>query len=93
MKPHEILGQLTEGTVLEGPNWPEPVKVLMGKARGTSIEVQAVGLNTKRLWNKLLKVEDFDGSGRRSGPEARFAKGSILATYRKRHEITRQQGR
>ncbi len=54
-----ILGQLYEGTVLEGPHWTEPVKVLTVKARGTRIEVQAVGLNTNRLWNKLLNAEDF----------------------------------
>jgi hypothetical protein len=58
----EILAQLTEGTVLEGPHWTEPVKVLTAKGRGSRVEVQAVGLHTKRLWNKLLKAEDFDGA-------------------------------
>jgi len=57
-----ILSQLSEGTVLEGPHWTEPVKVLTAKARGSRIEVQAVGLNTKRLWNKLLNAADFDGA-------------------------------
>ena len=60
--PDNILNQLTEGTILEGPHWTEPVKVLTAKARGSRIEVQAVGLNTKRLWNKLLNAEEFDGS-------------------------------
>jgi len=59
--PDHILSQLTEGTILEGPQWTEPVRVLTAKARGTRIEVQAVGVNTKRLWTKLLKGEDFDG--------------------------------
>jgi hypothetical protein len=36
--------------------------VLAVKARGAPVEVQAVGLHTKRLWNKLLKAEDFDGT-------------------------------
>lgn len=54
-----ILGQLPEGTILEGPHWTEPVKVLTVKARGSRIEVQAVGLNTKRLWTKLLDAQDF----------------------------------
>lgn len=58
----EILKKLSGGTTLEGPHWTEPVKVLAAKARGTRIEVQAVGLHTKRLWNKLLKAEDFDGA-------------------------------
>ena len=62
MTASQILEQLTEGTILEGPHWTEPVKVLTAKARGTRIEVQAVGLHTERLWNKLLTTEDFDGT-------------------------------
>src|SRR6516225_9635338 len=60
MKPEQVLLQLSEGTVLEGPHWTEPVKVLTAKARGSRIEVQAVGTHTKRLWTKLLKPEEFD---------------------------------
>jgi len=55
----DLLSQLSEGTVLEGPHWTEPVKVLTAKARGTRIEVRAVGLHTEKLWTKLLKDEDF----------------------------------
>ena len=58
----EILRQLTEGAGLTGPHWTEPVKVLTAKARGNRIEVQAVGIHTKRLWTKLLKPEEFDGT-------------------------------
>ena len=58
----EILQQLAVGATLEGPHWTEPVKVLAVKGRGARVEVQAVGLHTKRLWNKLLKAEDFDGA-------------------------------
>jgi SNF2 family DNA or RNA helicase len=61
MNTAEILNNLTEGTVLEGPHWTEPVRVLTAKARGNRIEVQAVGTHTKRLWTKLLKPEEFDG--------------------------------
>ena len=62
MTADEILAQLTEGTVLEGPYWAEPVKVLTAKTRGNRIEVRAVGLHTERLWNKLLTADDFDGA-------------------------------
>src|SRR5215472_17248184 len=62
MKPEQVLQQLGEGTVLEGPHWTEPVKILTAKARGSRIEVQAVGTQTKRLWTKLLKPEDFNGA-------------------------------
>ena len=61
MTTNNILNQLTEGTVLEGPHWTEPVRVLTAKARGSRIEVQAVGMHTKRLWTKLLKSEEFNG--------------------------------
>ncbi len=60
MNAETILSQLAEGTLLEGPHWTEPVRVLTVKARGNRIEVQAVGVNTKRLWTKLLKAEDFN---------------------------------
>jgi len=62
MQPDEILAHLTEGAVLEGPYWTEPVRVLTAKHRGSRIEVQAVGTHTKRLWTKLLKPEEFDGA-------------------------------
>ena len=54
-----LIAQLGEGTVLEGPHWTEPVKVLAAKLRGTRVEIQAVGVHTKRLWNKLLTGDDF----------------------------------
>lgn len=62
MNPEEVLRQLVEGTTLEGPHWTEPVRVLTAKARGSRIEVQAVGLTSRRLWTKLLKADDFNGS-------------------------------
>src|ERR1700677_4819437 len=62
MNAEAILRQLEQGATLEGPHWTEPVRVLTAKARGTKIEVQAVGLRTKRLWTKLLKAEAFDGT-------------------------------
>ena len=42
----QVLMQFTEGTVLEGPHWTEPVKMPTAKARSGRIEVQAVGLHT-----------------------------------------------
>jgi superfamily II DNA or RNA helicase len=59
MSIEHLMGQLTEGVVLDGPHWTEPVKVLTAKLRATRVEVQAVGLHTKRLWTKLLKEDDF----------------------------------
>jgi superfamily II DNA or RNA helicase len=62
MATDNILHHLTEGTILEGAHWTEPVKILTAKARGSRIEVQAVGMHTKRLWTKLLKPEEFDSA-------------------------------
>jgi hypothetical protein len=59
MNVEQIAADLGGGTILEGPHWTEPVKVLTAKARGSRIEVQAVGTHTKRLWTKLLKPEEF----------------------------------
>lgn len=58
----DVSSKLTAGTVLEGPHWTEPVKVLTAKARGSRIEVQAVGTLTRKLWAKLLKPDEFDGA-------------------------------
>jgi len=62
MTTDNLLNHLTEGTILDGPHWTEPVKILTAKARGSRIEVQAVGTHTKRLWTKLLKPEEFNGA-------------------------------
>ncbi len=62
MTAEQVLRQLEQGATLEGPHWTEPVRVLTAKARGSRIEVQAVGLRTRRLWTKLLKADDFDGA-------------------------------
>ncbi|MCH8854477.1 MAG: hypothetical protein IID41_17770, partial [Planctomycetes bacterium] len=50
----EIAAALSEGTVLEGPFFAEPVRVLTAKARGERIEIIAEGVNTKQTWKKLL---------------------------------------
>lgn len=57
-----IAEKLVEGTILEGPHFGEPVRVLLAKARGDRVEIVAEGVNTKQTWKKLLKVEDFESS-------------------------------
>jgi len=58
----QIVQQLDEGTVLEGPFFGEPVRVLLAKARGDRVEIVAEGVNTKQTWKKLLKAEDFESA-------------------------------
>ncbi len=62
MQAEEIVRQLDEGTILEGPHFGEPVRVLLAKARGGRVEIVAEGVNTKQTWKKLLKVEEFESS-------------------------------
>ena len=52
----EIAAALSEGTVLEGPFFAEPVRVLTAKARGERIEIIAEGVNTNKTRKKLLKL-------------------------------------
>ncbi len=62
MQADRIVQQLSEGTILEGPYFGEPVRVLLAKARGTRVEIVAEGVNSKTTWKKLLKVEDFESA-------------------------------
>ena len=62
MRAEEIVRQLDGGTILEGPHFGEPVRVLLAKARGGRVEIVAEGVNTKQTWKKLFKVEDFDSA-------------------------------
>ncbi|HWE00892.1 MAG TPA: helicase-related protein [Tepidisphaeraceae bacterium] len=61
MNATELVSHLSQGTVLEGPHWPEPVRVLTVKVRGNRLDVQAVGIHSKKLWSKLVNAEDFSG--------------------------------
>src|SRR5260370_748960 len=103
MVPGDILRQLSDGAILEGPHWTEPVRVLTARGRGAKVEVQAVGLRTKRLWTKLLKPEEFDGTIRVSQPHrlvaARVARQiqrelyCYQPRYGQRHLRTQRLGR
>jgi len=62
MDANQIATNLTEGTILEGPFFGEPVRVLLAKARGDRLEIVAEGVNSKQTWKKLIKVEDFESS-------------------------------
>jgi hypothetical protein len=41
MTADNLLNHLTEGTILDGPHWTEPVKILTAKARGSRIRLAA----------------------------------------------------
>jgi len=38
-----------EGAILDGPHWPEAVRVLSVKIRSNRLEIHAIGINTRVL--------------------------------------------
>ena len=47
---------ITEGTILEGPYWQEPVGVLSAKVRANRIEVDAIGVLSRQHSAKLIAL-------------------------------------
>ncbi|MEM3697682.1 MAG: helicase-related protein [Candidatus Bathyarchaeia archaeon] len=63
-------------SILEGPFWPERVKVISSKAIGSNLEIRAIGLKTQRFYSNIftegdlskvrqieVKRKDFSGEG------------------------------
>lgn len=89
----ETTALLTEGTILEGPHWTQPVRVLTAKRRGSRIEVQADATEPTVLW--LLKCGVEEGRGHMIG-ERLFAihgrkKGSSAEFVGKSHREKRTE--
>lgn len=55
----EMTKSIEGGSILEGPFWTEPIKVVSCKQIGTSIEVYGVGLNTGQFYPRILTVNDL----------------------------------
>jgi hypothetical protein len=64
---------LVEGAILEGPHWPEPVRVLSVKQRAKRLEIHAIGLHSHQHTAKLISVEDFERTVKVSPPSERAA--------------------
>jgi superfamily II DNA or RNA helicase len=64
---------IVEGTILEGPYWQEPVRVLSTKARANRIEINAIGVSSHQHSAKLIAIEDFRKNVRISLPSERAA--------------------
>jgi len=52
--------KLEQGDIIEGPFWPERIKVISSREVGTSIEIYGVGLNTGRFYSCILTSSDLD---------------------------------
>ena len=51
---------LKEGNIIEGPFWPERIKVISCKKVGTSVEICGVGLDTGYFYPRILTRADLD---------------------------------
>ncbi|MEM2100488.1 MAG: DUF3883 domain-containing protein [Thermoproteota archaeon] len=51
-----------EGTILEGPFWPERVKIISSRRTGTSFEIHAIGLNSEppKYYSNILQESDLE---------------------------------
>jgi len=47
------------GDVLEGDFWPEPVRALTVQSLGTSLSIEAVGVESRRFYSGVLRPEDL----------------------------------
>lgn len=50
---------LEQGAILEGPFWPERIKVTSTKKIGTGIEVSGKGLRSERFYSRILMQNDL----------------------------------
>jgi superfamily II DNA or RNA helicase len=56
--------QIAKDSILEGPYWPEPVRVLSAQVRNRRIEIHAVGTQTERYFSDLLDAAEFEANVR-----------------------------
>jgi len=47
-------------SILEGPFWPERIKVISCKQIGTGVEVQGIGVKSERFYSRILRKGDLE---------------------------------
>ena len=52
--------QLPMGTIIEGPFWPEPLRVLNASDLGASVRIEAVGTGTGHHYDQVIPREQFE---------------------------------
>jgi len=72
---------LSSGTILEGPFWPEPVRVVASRRLGSLLEIEAEGLRTGRFCRSTLTREQMAAVTVRTGL-ARFSFDAPSRTVR-----------
>jgi len=56
--PEDSTSQVTKGSILDGPYWPEPVRVISAQVRDERIEIDAVGVRTERYYSSVQDLTD-----------------------------------
>ena len=54
-----MLETITADTIIEGPFWPEPVRVLRVRAHGTAVQIEAVGVVDSRYYDRTIPSEQL----------------------------------
>ena len=53
------VGLITEGDILEGDYWPEPVRVIVCKELGSLMQIESRGVNNRIAYSNLLPAHDL----------------------------------
>ena len=53
--------QLQTGSIIEGPIWSEPVRVLSVSDHGSSVRIEAVGTQSSTYFDQIITREQLDG--------------------------------
>jgi hypothetical protein len=48
-----------EQTLLEGPFWPERIRVISSRRIGAGIEINGVGLKSEKFYSRILSESDL----------------------------------
>ena len=59
-----LAAQLQPDSVIEGPFWPEPVRVLRVRDHGVAVQIEAVGIVASRYYNQTIPTEQFEAQVR-----------------------------
>ena len=52
--------QLQPDTIIEGPFWPEPVRVLRARQYGSAIQIEAVGVLESKYYDQTIPLDQFE---------------------------------
>ena len=53
--------QLQAGSIIEGPFWPEPLRVLSMGDHGSSVQIEGVGTHSSKYYDRTITREQMDG--------------------------------